>query len=301
MRLRPVLASAVVALAAVVVPSSASATAVRACAGVGPVTTVVAGGQFLESSAFDAAGRLVYDDWISGAIRALDAPSSTPRSLGRLSFPGGIDQGPGGRLVIAEGNSFGRLIGGSSVLSLDPATGAKTRLASKMIGGNGLARAADGTLYASDTPDSQIDRVAPDGTVKKAWWRGGGGPNGLALSDDGATLYASLSSTSRIVAIDTATKAVRTVHRFAGLAPVPDGIALGDGGQLYVALYFAGEIHRIDLATGAACRLARGLTLPTSIALAPPAGDFDEASAYVTSSGAVKRIAGAVPTAPAAR
>lgn len=298
MRLRPVLASVAVALAAATVPATAvAATTVRACAGIGATTTVVRDGQFLESSAFDPAGRLVYDDWISGAIRALDTPTTKPRSLGRLRFPGGIDQGPQGRLVIAEGNSFGRLFGGSAVFALDTTTGAKTRLASKMVGGNGLARAADGTLYASDTPASQIDRVAPDGTVTTSWWHGSGGPNGLAVSPDGGTLYVSLSSTSRVVAIETATKAVRTVYRFAGAAPAPDGITLGAGGQLYVALYFAGEVHRIDLATGTACRLARGLTLPTSVALAPPAGEFDERSAYVTSSGAVKRIDGAVPPA----
>ena len=284
----------------VALPAGASATALRACEGVGPVTTVVRDGQTLESSAFDGAGRLLYDDWLGGQVRALDAPTSKPRGLGTLRFPGGIARAADGRIAIAEGNGFASLIGGSSVHLLDPATGVRTRVAAKMVGANGLARAADGTTYASDTPAGVIDRVAPDGQVTKAWWRGSGGPNGLALSADGRTLFASLSLSSRVVAIDTTTKAMRTILRVAGLAPVPDGLAIDAAGQLYVALYLAGEVLRIDPATGVGCRLARGLQLPTSIALAPPAGDFDQTSAYVTSFGAVKRIAGAVAVDAAA-
>lgn len=152
MRTRFALTSLAVVALLLSAPVAHAASAVGACADVGPTTTVVRGSAFLESSAFDTAGRLIYDDWISGTIRALDTPRVQPRGLGRMRFPGGIAHVTDGRIAVTEGNLFGRLFGGSSVWLLDTTTGAKTRIASRMVGANGLTRASDGTLYASDTP-----------------------------------------------------------------------------------------------------------------------------------------------------
>ncbi len=268
---------------------------VPACPGVGETAVVVRDGGALESLAFDAGGRLVYDDLLSGSVRMLETPASTPRTLARLIAPGGIVPGADGALVVAQGNTIGRLIGGASLVELDPRTGARRPLAARLVGGNGVARAADGTLYASDVPAGVIDRIDPTGRVTRGWWRSAGGPNGLALTADGRTLYANLSSAGRVVAIDTLRGTSRTIARFAGPAAVPDGLAIDAAGRLYVALYLAGEVQRVDPATGEACRLARGLRLPTAIALAPPSGPFAGSSAYVTTSGAVRSIAGASP------
>lgn len=278
----------------------AAGTGVQACAGTGPTTTVVRDGSWLESSAFDPVGQLLYTDVISGKITALGAPGGPRRSLGRVALPGGMRPTADGRMALASGNTYPQLIGGASVYLLDTATGAKTRIASRLVGANGLAHdVATGTTYTSDELDSRIDRVGPGGAVTLKWWRGAGAPNGLALSADGRTLYANLSGTAKVIAIDTATGATRTVYRVPGLAPLPDGLAIDDAGRLYLALYFAGEVLRLDPSTGVACRLARGLTLPTSVAIPPAGGAFDAASVYVTQWGAVKRIAAAVPVAAA--
>lgn len=296
MRLRPVLISAAAAASLGGLVPAGAAAALDACAGVGPTTTVARDGGWLESSAFDGSGRLIYDDWLGGKVRALDTPASKPRSLGHLRWPGGIDQAAGGLMVIGDANGTGSLFGGSSVVALDPSTGAKSRVASGLAGVNGLARSADGTIYASDTASGWVGRVAADGTVTRFWWHSSGGPTGLAVSADGRTLYAAMSQTLRVVAIDTTTRAARTVYRASVVAPVADGLTIDARGRLYVSLYLAGEVDRIDPSTGTACRLARGLTSPTSIALAEPGGAFDPASAYVTTYGSIKRIAAAVPS-----
>ena len=300
MSARSVLLSAAAAIAAVLAAPAASSyaagTGVAACTGAGPTTTLVRDGSWLESSAFDGAGRLIYTDAISGKLAALDAPGAPRRSLGRAVLPGGLSLAADGRLALASGNTLSRVVGGASVYLLDTATGGKTRIASKLVGANGLAHDPfSGTTYTSDEFASQIDRVGPDGKVTLSWWHGTGGVNGLALSPDGRTLYANLSTLARVVAIDTETRVARTIYRVPGLVPLPDGIALDRDGRLYVAVYFAGEVLRIDPSTGAACRLARGLTLPTSVAIPPADGPWDARSVYVTQASAVKRIANAIP------
>jgi hypothetical protein len=278
--------------AATVVPAASGG---APCSGVGSASVVARDGAALESIAFDAAGRLIYDDLLSGAVRTVARPGAAPRTLTRLTAPGGI-VAAGHDLVVAQGNTVGALLGGASLIGIDPGTGARRRIATGLLGGNGLARAADGTLYSSDVPTGAIDRTAANGVVRRGWWRSAGGPNGLAVSADGRTLYANLSSAGRVVAIDTTTGAAHTVARIEPPAATPDGLAIDAGGRLYVALYLAGEVRRIDPATGAACTLARGLRLPTAIALAPPGSPFAATTAYVTTFGAVRAIPGAVPT-----
>lgn len=282
---------------AVAMPVASAQAAPAWCPGTGATSVVVRDGGPLESIAFDAAGRLAYDDLLSGAVRQLGAPGARPRTLTRLTAPGGIVPGPGGRLVVASGNTIGALIGGAALLSVDPVTGARQRLAARLLGGNGVARAVDGTLYTSDVAAGVIDRVAPDGAVTRGWWRSTGGPNGMVTSPDGRTLYANLSTAAVVVAIDVATGRSRTVARIENPAATPDGLAIDRAGRLYVALYLAGEVRRIDPASGASCTLARGLRLPTAIAVPAPGGPFAASSAYVTTYGGVREIAGAVPGA----
>ena len=295
MRPRPLLTalSAVVAaavLAVAVAPSAASASAVDACPGVGPVTTLIRDGSWLESSVFDASGHLVYTDVPSGRVSSLDSPVAPVRRVGTVRLPGGMALTPGGRIAVASGNTWGRLFGGVALFLIDPATGAKTKVASGLVAANGLARAADGTTYTADQVASQIDRVLPDGTVKTGWWRGAGGTNGLALTADGRTLYVALANAARIVAIDTTTRAARTVFVAPGLLPLPDGLTVDRTGRLYVAMFVSGEVLRVDPATGGACRLARGFTRPSSVAIPPASGPFDPQSVYVTTANSVKQI-----------
>lgn len=291
---RPLGAMLAAATACAALAAGAQA-APSSCAGVGATSLVVRDGGPLESIAVDATGRLIYDDLLSGAVRVLASPGAQPRTLARVTAPGGIVAAAA--LIVAQGNTIGPLLGGASLIVVDPATGARQRLASRLLGGNGLARAADGTLFTSDVAAGVIDRIGPDGAVTRGWWRSSGGPNGLAVSPDGRTLYANLSKAAAVVAIEVATGRSRTLVRVENPAATPDGLAIDAAGRLYVTLYLAGEVRRIDPATGTTCTLARGLRLPTAVAIAPPGGPFSPTSVYVTTYGGVRAIAGAVPAA----
>ncbi len=302
---RPLGAMLAAAAASAALAAGAQA-APASCPGTGATSLVVRDGGPLESIAVDATGRLIYDDLLSGAVRVLANPSARPRTLTRLTAPGGIVVAPTAPtvagsgsspapLIIAQGNTIGPLIGGASLIAIDPATGARQRLASRLLGGNGLARSTDGTLYTSDVAAGVIDRIGADGAVTRGWWRSSGGPNGLAVSPDGRTLYANLSTAAAVVAIDVVTGRSRILARVENPAATPDGLAIDAAGRLYVTLYLAGEVRRIDPTAGTMCTLARGLRLPTAVAIAPPGGPFAPTSAYVTTYGGVRAIAGAVP------
>ncbi len=76
--------------------------------------------------------------------------------------------------------------------------------------GNGVAIAPDGTVYTSNDLVPALDRVDPDGTMHRGWYRETPA-NGPALSPDGRILYVnvSLGGDTRILAIDTATGVAR--------------------------------------------------------------------------------------------
>lgn len=291
------------ACAFTLLPTAFAGAAPPACPGAGSPALVVRDGGALESAGFDGAGRLLYGDLSNNRLRALDAPGAAPRTVARVTAPGGIALLPGGGVVVASGNAVSAFLPhGASVLRADPTktAGAAATVASGLIGANGLARGADGSIYTSDPVAGVIDRVRPDGTVQRRWRRGGT-PNGLAVSADGGTLYANLSFEARIIAIDVATGATRTVAR----APadrrlsVLDGLAIDAAGNLYATAYLAGEVWRVAPG-GTICALARGLRAPTAVALQPPTGPFSATTAYVTTWGGVRAIPGAVPVpAPA--
>lgn len=267
------------------------------CPGVGAKVAAAKGGGAHESIAFDGAGRLLYGDLTGGRVRAIAAPGAAPEIVARVTAPGGIAALPGGAALVASGNGTSSLLPGGGTLVRFGGGGPAQTVARGLIGANGLARAGNGTVYTSDPLAGVIDRVAPDGAVRRGWWRGAGGPNGLALSADGSTLFVSLSFTARIAAIDVETGIARTVAR----APsdrrlaLLDGLAADGADTLYVAAYLAGEVWRISPG-GTICTLARGLRAPT--ATAPGAARFAPTSLYVTALGAVWELPGAV-SAPA--
>ncbi|MGA2155449.1 MAG: YncE family protein, partial [Bryobacteraceae bacterium] len=89
-------------------------------------------------------------------------------------------------------------------------------------------------------------------------------PDDLVLSPDGTRLYAVLSGTGEVVAIDTTTRAI------AGRVPVgkvPRGIAVTpDGARLYVTNSWADTISEIDAATLQPLRTLPAGFEPTGVA-----------------------------------
>jgi hypothetical protein len=87
----------------------------------------------------------------------------------------------------------------------------------------------DGTVFVSVSGDGQIVAVPPSRQVARADFPGE--PWGLARSDDGGTLYVTLAVADRVVALDTATLAVKWQTE---VAPRPRAITLAADGTLLV-------------------------------------------------------------------
>jgi gluconolactonase len=119
--------------------------------------------------------------------------------------------------------------------------------------------APDGSVWVTDsgdpdTPTGTIHRYAPDGSG--GIWAAG--PfhfaNGLALAADGTELYVVETFASRISAVtllpDGGAGPIREVARL-GSGILPDGLALGPDGALYVGCYEPSRVLRVDVGTGA--------------------------------------------------
>ncbi|MGW4364395.1 SMP-30/gluconolactonase/LRE family protein [Nocardia takedensis] len=276
-------------------------TAIPGCPDVGPVRSLVAEPRTFEAVAVDRHGRLLVSDWLGNKIEVIDAPGAAPRTLASVEAPGGLAPLPDGTVLVGSGISAPALLaptfGFAKLLRLDPDTGAVTPYASELSMGNGVVRAPDGTVFTSNDLVPALDRVDPDGTVHRGWYRETPA-NGLAVSAEGRTLFANVSiGDTRILAIDTATGTARTYFR------PPDGyqnaflddLDIDARGRLYAPAYFAGQVWRIDT-DGSVCAIATGLTLPAGITVGAAGSAFGADSVYVTThSGQVLEIPAAIP------
>ncbi|HEX6389554.1 MAG TPA: SMP-30/gluconolactonase/LRE family protein, partial [Solirubrobacteraceae bacterium] len=142
---------------------------------------------------------------------------------------------------------------------------------------NGLARAADGTIYASNDLGLGIDRIAPDGTVTVRW-APVLSPNGLAIDRAGRYLYAAETfQPAAIARIDLRTRRVQT-YATPGLEDIaagPDGMTIDDRDRLYVAAQIPGEIWRVNR-DRSICAVGKGLTNPSAVALGRGPTGFSE-------------------------
>lgn len=266
--------------------------------------TLVSGRGVLESTVVDARGRLLFTDTGARALMRLDAPGSAPVAVAQgVRSPGGLALEPSGTVLLGEGDGFvdgllGNVAPGSRLLRVDTDLRTSSVYASGLAMANGIVRGSDGTVYGSDDVGLGIDRVPPGGGPVQPRWASVISPNGLALSPDGGTLYAAQTfQPAAIVSID-----VAHPDRLATFARPPltdvaaglDGLAADAGGTLYVAANGAGEVWRVDRG-GAICALARGLLLPSAVAVGRAGGPFAADSLFVvTFSGSVLELAHAV-------
>jgi gluconolactonase len=151
----------------------------------------------------------------------------------------------------------------SAVFRLDVASGAVERFAD----GGGEMRVpnfavvdrARGCLYVSDSYDAAqagpgVWRIDPSTGAARLWYAE---PlvfaNGMALEPGGEALYVIETWARRVVRIpiaaDGSAGAAEPVVE--GIERVPDGLAAGADGKLYVACYEPSRVYRCDPATGA--------------------------------------------------
>lgn len=285
------------------VPSS-----IPMCADVG-APRVIVGGQprTFEAVAFDDRGAMLLSDTLGNRLDVVDRPGAAPRMLAPVYFPGGIAPMPDGTVLVGSGMMAAPAlaspaVGVAKLIRVNPRNGHHRVYAEGLSMGNGVVRAPDGTVYASNDLTSTIDRIGTDGRVERGWYDQSPG-NGLAMSADGRTLFANVSfGDTRIVAIDTATGTGRTYYRPpAGMnwtsLDALDDLDIDRRGRLYAPLYFGGQVLRVD-SDGSHCAIATGLTAPAGISLGRSGAGFSTRSVYVTThAGAVIEIPRAVPMA----
>ncbi len=182
-----------------------------------------------------------YADWTAGTISALDAAGNVRRVAAVPSFPISFDWLPDGRMAVVSGSD-------RKVLVEVPHAGL-VPLAD--LGGlseypwNEIAVHPNGNIYVNGIgydysgqaqEDGTIALVRPDGSVEQV----AGGlafPNGMLVSDDGATLVVAESNASRIASF--------SINEDGSLTPAaawamldgsaPDGICWDGSGGIWFA------------------------------------------------------------------
>jgi sugar lactone lactonase YvrE len=227
-------------------------------------------------------------------VLRIDRPGADPVALARgIGGPGGLALDAQGRLIVGFGDSLqggliGNVVGRGGLLLVDRDSGEYKTWVKGLGMANGVARAPDGTIFASNDFGTHIERVAPNGKIERRWaklWSA----NGLAIGPNGRYLYAAQTFTRAAIArIELAIPRNVTTHAAPKLAAggaLLDGLAIDPGGRLYVAANGAGQIWRVER-DGTICALARGLKFPSAIALGHGAAGFSDGNLYaVTFSG----------------
>jgi gluconolactonase len=222
-------------------------------------------GAIFEGAIVDAAGRLYATDLVTGRVYRWAYPGATPTIL--TTVPGGIGAGalafePDGSLLIGYGSDprvlAGDILRSGRIERMNLTTGAITQVASGLSAADGLAVAADGTIYATNDFGDLIAKISPNGSVDPAWAHFPSA-NGAALSADGRYLYVSRTfynpGVSRIPLADPSAR--QSLINLTGPASLdaPDGLTLDSQGRAIVPTDLAGEILRVD-GVGQVCQLS---------------------------------------------
>lgn len=256
------------------IAGAGTAAADPSCAGGGGPSAVVASipGAALEGLAVDSAGRAYTTDIASGRVFRIDAPGQSAYPIATVPGGGGaLAWMPDGSLLVGYGADPSVLVGdvvrAAGIVRLDVDTLTVTPFATGLSAANGLAVAADGTVYATNDFGSLIGRVGPDGSVDPAWARFPSA-NGAVLDAAGRYLYVSRTfanpGVSRIpIANPSTSESLLDLSGAAALA-APDGLTLDDAGRPVVPLNAAGSVIRID-APGATCVLGTDTRLTSVV------------------------------------
>lgn len=207
-----------------------------------------------EGPAFDRDGNLYYVNWDSSSImrRSPDGHVSEFHNTGGI--PAGLAFHPDGSLYVAdEGEHIHGVIritmDGQSTVVVDSFDGAP------LNGANDLVFDRNGVLYFSDPWGSSADnpiggfyRWFPEGRLERID-SGLAFPNGLALTADGSAVILAETYRNRLLRYPIAADgAVGPREHWADVAlpSGPDGMALDERGDLYVAHYGGGSIDVFD-------------------------------------------------------
>jgi enterochelin esterase family protein len=149
----------------------------------GEAWTVVADGLgFADAPCTDTAGNFYFCDMKAPAVCRVSAADGTQETLVTEAVSG-LEFGPDGRLYGCQG-------GKQRVIAIDVVSGKVEVIATGVVP-NDLAITPDGFLFFTDTKAGEVKRVVLASGAVTAVATGLGGPNGIALSNDGGSLAVS--------------------------------------------------------------------------------------------------------------
>ena len=256
-------------------------------------------GDTLEYGIFDSLGRFFYSDQSTSMLMRIDHFGEPPEPLAPIPAPGAMVFAPDGSIIIGSGDSLQNGLAGdmnpmSSLLRVNPNTGAVQTYATGLGMANGLALAPHSTIYATNDAGFDIDRVK-HGQVTHPWARVYS-TNGVVVSVNNRYLYVSQTFTpaaiQRISIANPSQVTPFAVAQGADMSAGLDDMTIDSEGILYIAANGAGQVWKVDT-SGAICVLAGGLRFPSAVNFGVGA---DSSSLYVVGfDGNISKLANVLP------
>lgn len=218
-----------------------------------PFDTYAIGIPFPEGPVFDAHGQLFVCARRDGYLARITSDGTVHRHLVTGGKPNGLAVDGENTLYLADAV-------GHRVLSISQQRDMRVLVFNgydghRLVGPNDLCLGPAGELYFTDpglsfeTDDGSIFRFDLRTGTLTALSQHHLFPNGLALSDDGAWLYFTETSTCALFALHTAGAFPQTPRRLLtfGDGAMPDGMTWIDRDHLLIALHGSGEMARVHV------------------------------------------------------
>ena len=292
------------------VAASPADAALPTCEGPVKQKVLYSGQGVLESVVVGGGGTIYVSGQVDSETAGLWAYSKNGPAQDTITTAG---PGPGGlawdrkRLLWGSGNTIANGQTGDSdpkskLLSVRVKTGKYTTVSDRLGMANGVARAADGTIYATNDFGFKVDRVR-NGNTRNGWTSVESG-NGIVVGKNQKYVYIAQTfvTPSRIakVSVEDPDKVWTFFSNPDGTNVILDGMARDARNNLYVAVLARGEIWKIT-PDKRACVLASGLLSPSSVAISFARKGYKAGNLYAVGfGGEIVQVSGAteatVPT-----